>query len=442
MESSHNARSTSAASTSTSAGEPKGTPASGSLPDFDLAVARARQRLLARQHEEGYWCGELQGDTILESEYILLLAWLDQVTRPVAAKAARYLLSEQLPQGGWALYPGGEMELNASVKAYFALKLTGHDPRSEPLRLAREAIVAYGGADGVHSLTRFYLALLGQIPFDLCPAVLPEAMLLPHWSPINIHRVSAWTRVMLVPLSIVWAHWPVRPIPVERGIAELFVRPPERWPELQSANAPGVKHRVGWQRYYGLLDRLLKIFEQFRLRPLRKRALRLAERWMTDHFVDSDGLGASFSPIIWSLMALKCLGYSDQSAEVRYCHEQLAELMIEEDEAVRLQPCKSPVWDSAMALRALAAVAEPGDEPSVARATSWLLSREVTRPGDWATRVRAEPSGWYGEHHNAFYPDLGDTAMVLMALCEQYLPEKEGVRNWPDRLACRVPHLN
>ena len=264
---------------------------------------------------------------------------------------------------------------------------------------------------------------------------MPEAVLLPRWSPINIYCVSAWSRTILIPLSIVWAHRPVRQLSREFGIDELFVRPVERWPELHCPGNARSGRLVSWDRFFRILDRSLKVMERLRVRPLRRRALHAAERWMTDRFVDSDGLGAIFPSVVWSVIALKCLGYSDRSAEVRYCHEQLEELMIDEGDTVRLQPCKSPVWDTALSLRALAAVSEPGDEQAVAGATGWLLSREVTRPGDWSTYVEAEPSGWYFEYHNEFYPDLDDTAMVLAALREQYLRDCDVVNHCMERVA-------
>ena len=201
--------------------------------DFELSMAacdaadRTSQWLLERQHADGHWCGELQGDSILESEYILLLAWMGKERTPNAEQAARYLVKTQEPSGGWGLYPGGPLEISASVKAYFALKLTGHDPQAEYMVRAREAILANGGADAVNSFTRFYLALLGQIDYEHCPAVPPEMMLAPRWSPLNIYRISAWSRTIFVPLSIVWAYRPVREIDPDAGIAELFVRPPE-----------------------------------------------------------------------------------------------------------------------------------------------------------------------------------------------------------------------
>src|SRR5437667_9028710 len=157
----------------------------------DEAIGLTREWLLKRQHADGHWCGELEGDTILESEYILLLAWLGQEQSAIARKCAAYLLEKQLSTGGWAMYPGGKLEISGSVKAYFALKLTGHDPEADYMRLARDAIRLAGGADAVNSFTRFYLALLGQISYEHCPAVPPELVLLPKWSPINIYRMSA-----------------------------------------------------------------------------------------------------------------------------------------------------------------------------------------------------------------------------------------------------------
>src|SRR6185436_5344395 len=201
------------------------------------AVVEGKERtcdwLLSRQHEDGYWCGELEGDTILESEYILLLAWLGQEETPLAKKLAAYIVEKQLPTGGWGMYPGGKLDISGSVKAYFALKLTGHDPDSETMQRARRAIRVAGGADAVNSFTRFYLALLGQISYDHCPAVPPELVLLPNWSPVNIYRMSAWSRTILVPLSIMWAKRPQRTLPPERGIRELFLREERDWPQLR-----------------------------------------------------------------------------------------------------------------------------------------------------------------------------------------------------------------
>lgn len=387
-------------------------------PMLDTAIERTSQWLVSRQHADGYWCAELQGDSILESEYILLLAWLGKENSSIARKCAAYLVQEQLPEGGWAMYPGGKLEISGSVKAYFALKITGHDPKAEYMQRAARAIRAAGGADAVNSFTRFYLALLGQISYDHCPAVPPELVLLPDWFPISLSKMSAWSRTIVVPLAIMWSYRPVRRLPDELGIAELMIERPENWKALK---CPGLSSESGWfswERFFQGCDSLIKTLEQKRWRPLRRRALAEASSWMRTRFAHSDGLGAIFPPIVWSIVALKCLGYSDHSAEMIYNHDQLKGLTIEEEHTARLQPCLSPVWDTAITLRSLAAAGMAVDAPEASQAMRWLLSKEVTRQGDWASHCNSPPGGWFFEHHNEFYPDVDDSVMVLIAMQE------------------------
>ena len=376
--------------------------------------------LLSHQDERGFWCGELEGDTILESEYLLLQTWLGREQSEVAQQAAEYVRRQQMPGGGWGLFPGGNPEISASVKAYFALKIVGDDPEQPHMLRAREAIIALGGADAVNSFTRFYLALLGQISYDHCPAVPPEMMLFPRWSPLNIYRMSAWSRTIVVPLAIMWSKRPVRELPAEQGISELFLRVPEDWGELRCPGVKASSKAFSWDRFFRTADSSLKWLEKHGITPLRGTSLRMAEQWMTDRFSGSDGLGAIFPPIIWSVVALKCLGYGDESPEVRYCHDQLDALCIQENDTVRLQPCKSPVWDTTFALRALCESGVPTTHKAIENGVDWLLAKEVTRKGDWATTVRAKPGGWFFEHNNEYYPDLDDTAMALMVLRQQF----------------------
>ncbi len=383
------------------------------------SLRRAALWLKEQQAPEGYWCGELEGDSILQSEYLLLLAWLGRERTEVAGKCARRLLRQQLPDGGWGMYPGGGLEISGSVKAYFALKLAGIDPQSPAMERARRAIRAHGGADAVNSFTRFYLALLGQISYDHCPAVPPEMLLLPDWSPFNIYRLSAWSRTIFVPLSLVWAHRPVRMLDESQGIAELFLQPPASWPALRSPGRKASARAWAWEKFFRVVDGGLKIIEKLGWHPLRRPAVRAAEHWMLQRFEKSDGLGAIFPPIIWSAIALRCLGYDDQSDEARYCDRQLGELMIEDAETIRLQPCKSPVWDTAISIRGLAAAGSSISDQASQRAVDWLLEKEVRVKGDWSHTVSAEPGGWYFEHANEYYPDVDDTIMVLMALHDQ-----------------------
>jgi len=391
------------------------------------AINRAREYLCSIQHEDGFWCGELEGDTILESEYILLLTHLGRGRSEQAIRCANYLRQQQLPDGGWAIYPGGPLEVSASVKAYFALKIVGDSLDAEPMVRARQAILAAGGAERVNSFTRFYLALLGVISYEQCPAVPPEVVLLPKWMPFNIHEMSAWSRTIIVPLSLLWAFRPVTPVPPEQSIRELFVHSPEElpanMPKRETLDPLQAKTLIDWEAFFGRVDAVLKTIDRWRIRPLRRRAIRKAAAWMLERFADSDGLGAIFPPIIWSVVALRCLGYADDSPEVRSQLRELERLTISDGDSDRLQPCQSPVWDTALATIALRDAEVPPEHPVLQQSVRWLLSQEIRRRGDWAERdPRTAASGWAFEFRNAFYPDADDTGMVCLAL-SRCLPE-------------------
>ncbi len=385
------------------------------------AIAKTRDWLVAQQHEDGYWVGELEGDTILESEYILLLTWLGHGDSEEVRRAARYIQRQQLETGAWAIYPGGPLEISASVKAYWSLKIVGHSADEEQMVRARTAILAAGGAEKMNSFTRFYFALLGQISYEQCPAVPPELMLLPKWAPFNIYEMSAWSRTIIVPLAIMWSFRPVRALPENWGVRELFVKSPEQlpaaMPQSAAVDALTQKRWVNWRVVFNGIDWGLKLLEKCRLRPLRKRSLRLASEWMLERLEGSDGLGAIFPPIIWSVISLRCLGYAEDSPEVQAQLHELKELVVSDGDADHLQPCKSPVWDTAIATIALRDAGLRTDHPALKRAADWLLSKECRRAGDWAMRdSKCEPSGWYFEFNNDFYPDVDDTCMVVMAL--------------------------
>ncbi|HLJ10950.1 MAG TPA: terpene cyclase/mutase family protein [Planctomycetaceae bacterium] len=385
------------------------------------AIERTRDYLLARQAPEGFWVGELEGDTILESEYVLLLAFLGQADTSVVKRAANYILKKQLPGGGWAIYPGGPLEISASVKAYFALKLAGHSPDAGYMARARTAIREAGGAEQVNSFTRYYLALLGVISYDKCPAVPPEILLIPGWLPFNIYEMSAWSRTILVPLSLLWAFRPQNALPDKHRIDELFLTSPEELPATMAASSvvDSLKKPtwINWDRLFRGADRAIKLAERWRLKPFRRMAIRRAAEWIEARFADSDGLGAIFPPIVWSVIALKCLGHTNDSRLVRSALEELEKLSIREGDTIRLEPCRSPVWDTAIATIALCDAGMPADSPAIRSAVKWLLSKEVATEGDWTVRsANKQPGGWFFEFKNRFYPDVDDTAMVLIAL--------------------------
>lgn len=394
------------------------------------ACAATAAWLRQRQAADGHWRGPLEGDTILESEYLLILAWYGRLEGPHVPGAVRRILREQLPTGGWAIYRGGPVDVSASVKAYFALKIFGQSPDSEPMTRARRAIAAAGGPWAVNSFTRFYLALLGQMSYADCPAVPPEIVLLPDWFPVNLHRVSAWSRTMIVPLSLIWDFKPVRHLPPGQRIDELFADSPRAPRERRLGGDDG------WARFFRAVDRILKACDALGLRPLRSRAVAECRRWMLERFDGSDGLGAIFPPILWSIVALRAFGCPDDAPELRECWRQLEGLIEqEEDGTTRIEPCRSPVWDTALTLRALAVerLARPGHadsgdtDRSLDGAVDWLLAQEIRTDGDWSRRtVAVAPSGWCFEYANRFYPDVDDTAMVLISLATWREGERSG----------------
>lgn len=413
--------------------------------ELEIAIAESRDWLLNQQHEDGYWLGELEGDTILESEYVLLLVWLGRTHSDVVRKCAEYISQQQLSTGGWALYPGGPLELSASVKAYWVLKIVGHDPQSEPMQRAKHAILAAGGAERVNSFTRYYLALLGMISYDKCPAVPPELMLLPNWFPINIYEMSSWSRTIVVPLSLLWAFQPRTELPEEHQITELFVTSPEQIPRTMppSEQLDSLKTRAWfpWHAFFRTVDRCWKTVEACGLNPVRKRALAAAQKWILDRLEKSDGLGAIFPPIIWSVIGLRCLGYDEDSPEVATALGELEKLCIHDDLTTRLEPCKSPVWDTAIALNALREAGVRSDHAQIRKSVNWLLSKEVKDPGDWSVaHPDVPPAGWYFEFNNEFYPDIDDTIMVTMALA-RCLPGGSDV-DWSAQFAKSDPNAS
>jgi squalene-hopene/tetraprenyl-beta-curcumene cyclase len=394
----------------------------GTWDRLESALEQTRDWLLAQQAEEGYWVAELEGDTILESEYILLMTFLGREADPVCARCARYIEDHQLSGGGWAIYPGGPTDISASVKAYFALKLTGHSPEEPAMERARWAILEAGGAAACNSFTRFYLALLGQIGYDECPCVPPELILIPPRWRFSLSAMSAWTRTIVVPLSIMSYSKPVRDLGPDRGIAELFLggdRHPSR----------GTARGLSWTSFFLRLDGVFKWLDRHAPAAWRRLAIRAAHRWMLEHCEDTDGLGAIFPPMIYSVVALRCLGYDVESPEVQWALQRLEELQIVEGDRVRVQPCLSPVWDTAIATIALADARLAEDHPAWEQAVRWLLDQEVRAPGDWAIRGPAvEPTGWHFQFRNKFYPDLDDSAMVMLALRRSPLAEEPAVQ--------------
>ncbi len=382
----------------TSAGETSGA-------RLERGIRAAQDHLLTLQFEDGHWCGELEGDTILESEYALCMYYVGRGDEPKVHKAANYIRNKQLPEGGWSIYPGGPADVSASTKAYFVLKLLGDTPDAPHMKRARRAILAAGGLEACNSFTKIYLAIFGQYDWNRCPTVPPEIILLPRWFYFNVYEMSSWSRAIVVPLSILSASRPHCEVPDRASITELVV------PGYRS------KNRSLWGTMFRGLDAALKLVDKLPVRPSREAALKRCEEWILERLDDSHGLGAIFPPIVNTIYALHSLGYSLAHPTVRRQVRELERLEIEEQDTLRVQPCFSPVWDTALTVNALVESGLPKDHPAVRRAAHWLLERRGNGQGDWRVKNRAvRASGWYFEYANPFYPDCDTTSQVLTAL--------------------------
>ncbi len=378
-----------------------------------VAVDAARKYLFSQQHEEGYWCGELQADTTLESDYILLHTLLGTGSQERFDKAARYILKHQNEDGGWSIYAGGPSNVSASVKAYFGLKLAGFTEDHPALARARKKILDLGGVTEVNTFTKIYLCFFGQYDYDAVPAIPPEIVLFPNWFWFNIYEISSWSRAILVPLSICYAKKPFKKIPDEMGVEELFVGGRDK----SRMHLHWAEKLISWRNFFLFLDRLTHWFERVHIRPLRSLALRRAEKWMLDRFEMSDGLGAIYPSMMNAIIALRCLGYSVDDPQFIRAMDEFEKLGIEEGDTFRMQPCMSPVWDTAYALFALGEAGVPASDPRLVKCADWILQKQVRKPGDWKIKnPKGEPGGWYFEFNNEFYPDVDDSAMVCLAL--------------------------
>ncbi|MEX2010124.1 MAG: squalene--hopene cyclase, partial [Dongiaceae bacterium] len=382
-------------------------------PALEATIAAAAAELRALQQDDGRWAFELEADATIPSEYILLEHFLGEIDDGVEGKLAAYLRATQADHGGWPLYADGDFNVSASVKAYYALKLVGDDPDAPHMARARAAILARGGAARANVFTRTALALFGQVPWRAVPVMPVEIMLLPRWFPFHMGKVAYWSRTVIAPLLILMALKPRARNPRGVGIAELFVTPPEQ--ERRYLINPTGK----WTGEMFLwLDRVLRLVEPRFPKRRRARAIAAAVDFIAERLNGEDGLGGIFPAMANALMAFDALGYPRQHPHRLTATAALRRLLVLGPERGYCQPCLSPLWDTVLTMYALMEAGEPGDGPAMRKATEWLLERQVLEfAGDWRLRRPGlRPGGWAFQDRNAHYPDLDDTAVVVMAL--------------------------
>jgi len=383
--------------------------------ELETAILRAQENLLGLQKPEGYWVGELMVDSTLASDTIIYRHWAGKVDKAWQRKAVNHILSMQLPDGGWNIYYGGPSEVNATIKAYLALKLAGVRTTDQRMLHAREIALHLGGVPRMNTFSKLYLALIGLFPWEYVPTIPSEVLLIGKWFGVEFWDMSNWSRAMLVPLAIINHFRPTRPVDVD--LDELY---PEGYHERDLALAPDPE-TVSWRNLFLWLDRLHKFAEWFaehKIHPFRKAALKKAERWMLERFEGSDGLAAIFPAMLNSVIALRALGYPDDHPEVVRAERELKKLEHETENDVRIEPCFSPVWDSAIVAICLHESGISEDHPALKRCAEWIMDREIRFYGDWIHKnpAKVEASGWVFEYNNKWNPDVDDTAMVLLAL--------------------------
>jgi squalene-hopene/tetraprenyl-beta-curcumene cyclase len=382
-------------------------------------IRASQDHLLSIQHPDGYWWADLESNVTITSEVVLLhKIWGTDASRPLE-KAKTYLLREQREHGGWELFYGDGGDLSTSVEAYMALRLLGVPADHPALLKAKSLILAKGGVSKTRIFTKLHLALIGCFDWQGLPSLPPWIMLLPNWAPVNIYEMSSWARGSTVPLLIVMDRKPIFNVDPKINVDELYVE--------GRAKAPKSLPRKGdWTDLFIELDSLFKLGETLNLVPFREEGLKVAERWMTERQEDSGDWGGIIPQMLNSLLALKVLNYHPDDPVVRRGMAAVDRFGLEKAETYWVQPCISPVWDTAIVMRALMDGGLAPDHPAIVKAGEWLLDQQIlTTYGDWAVKNKQGlPGGWAFEFDNRYYPDVDDSAMVVMALQQAKLPDE------------------
>ena len=359
---------------------------------LDHAIEQSRDFFFREQLPEGYWWAELEANCTITAEYIMLYRFMGLVDSERERKMANYLLSKQTKEGFWTIYYDGPGDLSTTVEAYFALKLAGYAADHPAMVKARSFILKKGGVIKCRVFTKIFLALFGEFAWFGVPSMPIELMLLPNWAYFNMYEFSSWSRATIIPLSLVMAERPVRKLPPWARVQELFVRP-LRPTDYTFTKEDGI---LTWKNIFIGVDHLLKIYEKNPIRPFKKKAMALAEQWVIDHQEPTGDWGGIQPAMLNSVLALHCLGYANDHPAVKKGLEALANFCIEDNDSLGLQSCVSPVWDTALGLKALADSGVPSDHPSLVKAAQWLLDRGSEDCGRLEDQVARPAAGRVG----------------------------------------------
>src|SRR5712675_1578765 len=387
----------------------------GEFAEVEGAIRAATDAILSEQKPDGHWVYELEADATIPAEYVLLVHYLAETPNlELERKIGVYLRRIQGAHGGWPLFHAGEFDMSASVKAYFALKMIGDDINAPHMKRAREAILTRGGAVKSNVFTRALLSLYGVVPWKSVPVMPVEIMLLPKWFPFHIDKISYWARTVIVPLLVLQALKPKAINPRGVTINELFHEDPK------TVGAPHKAPHQKWIWFLGfrLIDIVLRALEPLMPKGPRKRAIDKAVAFVTERLNGIDGLGAIYPAMENSVKMYAVLGYPPDHPHRAIARASLDKLLVVKDQEAYCQPCVSPVWDTSLVAHALLEVGDKDAVSAAKRGLDWLMPlQECEVKGDWAERrPELRPGGWAFQYRNAHYPDLDDTAVVVMAM--------------------------
>jgi squalene-hopene/tetraprenyl-beta-curcumene cyclase len=391
-------------------------------PGLQEALEHARDHLQGLQHDDGWWKAELQTNVTMDAEDLLLRQFLGIRDPDMTERSARWIRSQRRSDGSWSNFWGGPGDLSTTIEAYVALRLAGDSPDAEHMQSAGAFIRAEGGLEKARVFTHIWLAVFGAWSWEQVPVLPPELMLLPPWVPLNPYDFACWARQTVVALTVVLTYRPVRRLPFQ--LDELSGPDPWSGP---TATGPTDRALLG-------LDRVLHAYRHRPLGRLREVALARAERWIVDRQEADGSWGGIQPPWVYSLMALHLRGYGIEHPIIQRGLHGLERFTIEEDSSRRLEACQSPVWDTALAVVALSDAGLPGDHPALVSAADWLLGEEIPVRGDWAVRrPSTPPGGWAFEFDNVNYPDIDDTAEVVLGLLRVDDPQPPRLQAAVDR---------
>jgi squalene-hopene/tetraprenyl-beta-curcumene cyclase len=393
-------------------------------PQISQSIAKSQEFLLARQTPEGYWIGDLEADASVSAGYITLMRYMTGRVDPSRRdKVINKVLEQQNQDGSWSAYFDGPGDLSVSIQTYLGLKLGGVRSQEPFMLRAREFIISQGGIQNANLITKVWLALFGQYDWLEVPSIPPEIIFLPNWFYFNIYEFASWSRATIMALTILLTNKPVCDVSQAANLDELYSARQDN----QEKEPPDSGRLFSWKRFFRTADCMFKLYDRLPVHPGRKQAMRKVEQWIVEHQEADGSWGGIMLPWIYSMYALKSLGYTEEHPVIERALAGLEDFIVESEDTLLLQPAVSPVWDTAWTTIALSESGLPVNHPALQNAAGWLLSKEIRHKGDWGiTNPHTRPGGWAFEFHNNWYPDLDDSAVVPQALLRiQLSQEKE-----------------